>query len=151
MVSTKDTHRFCLKKAKLGIKNYENNEKEMAVSHNLAGGDIEMRKILIVGILTIALITAIGLVSAGYGPGDGTCDGVGSGFVDENDDGVCDNWVDEDDDGINDNRQMDGAGNQYKYGEGQGLGKRYGSGDGLGHGGNGPHDGTGHGPGNCQD
>jgi len=59
--------------------------------------------------------------------------------------------VDEDDDGINDNRQMDGSGNQYKYGEGQGLGKRYGPGDGLGHGGNGPHDGTGYGPGNCQD
>ncbi len=127
----------------------------MAVPHNLPGGDKKMRKILIVGILTIALITTIGLVSAGYGPGDRTCDGnfngAESGFVDEDDDGVCDNWVDEDDDGINDNRPMDRSGNQHKYGNGQGLGKRYGPGDGTGHGGNGPHDGTGYGPGNCQD
>ena len=116
-------------------------EKQRTVAHNLSGGDNKMRKILIVGILTIALITAIGLVSAGYGSGDGTCNGdcSGSGFVDENGDDICDNWVDEDDDGMNDNRPMDGSGKQYKHGHGQGLGKRYGSG------------GTCDGSGNCQE
>ena len=104
----------------------------MVVPHGLSGGDNEMRKILIIGILAIALITAIGLVNAGYGPNDGDCDGSGPGFIDEDGDGVCDNWVDEDNDGMNDNCPMDGSGNQYKYGHGQGLGKRYG-------------------PGNCQD
>ena len=120
----------------------------MAVARNLSGGDNKMRKILIVGILTIALITTIGLVSAGYGLGDGT---AGSKFVDEDGDGICDNWVDEDDDGMNDNQPMDGSGNQHKYGNEQRLGKRYGPSDGTGNSGNGPHDGTGCGPGNCQD
>ena len=96
----------------------------MAVSQGLSGGDKEVRKILIVGILTIALIAAIGLVNAGYGPNDGDCDGSGSGFIDEDGDGVCDNWIDEDNDGRNDNCPMDGSGNQYKYGQGQCLGKR---------------------------
>ena len=105
-----------------------------------------MRKILIVGILTIALIATIGLVSAGYGSGDGTCDGTGSKFVDENEDGVCDNFIDEDGDGINDNCGGYGMRNGYHNGGGG-----YGPGDGTGNGGNGPHDGTtGYGPGNCQ-
>ena len=46
---------------------------------------------------------------------------------------------------------MDGSGNQHKYGSGQGLGKRYGPDDGIDNSDNGPHDGTGYGPGNCQD
>ncbi|MCK4348034.1 MAG: hypothetical protein KAW47_05395 [Thermoplasmatales archaeon] len=106
-----------------------------------------MRKILIVGILTIALIATIGLVSAGYGSGDGTCDGARSEFVDEDGDGVCDNFIDEDGDGINDNCGGYGMRNGYHHNGGGG----YGPGDGTGNGGNGPHDGTGYGPGNCQE
>jgi len=116
----------------------------MAVACNLSGGDNEMRKILIAGILTIALITTIGLVSAGYGPGDG--DEIG--FIDEDDDGICDNFVDEDGDGINDNCGGTGLDVRNRY---RNDGDGYGPGDGKGNKGNGPKDGTGYGPGNCQD
>ena len=105
----------------------KNNEKQRTVTHNLSGGDNKMRKILIIGIITIALITAIGLVSAGYGSGDGTCDGgcsgSGSEFVDEDGDGVCDNFIDKDGDGVNNN--CDGTGN--------GMHKRYRNGGGTGY------------------
>ena len=144
-----------MKKSKTRKHKYEKNDGKMAVAHDLAGGDSEMRKILIIGVLAVILITVIGLVSAGYGPSDGTCDGknngAGSDFIDEDGDGVCDNWVDENDDGINDNRLMDGSGNQYKYGNGQDLGKHCGPGDGTGYKGNGPHYGNGYGPGSCQE
>ena len=127
----------------------------MAVAHDLPGGDNKMRKILTVGVLAVILIAVIGLVSAGYGPGSGTCDGSKnsdrSDFIDEDGDGVCDNWVDENDDGLNDNRLMDGSGNQYKHGNGQGFGKHYGTGDGMGNCENGPYYGNGYGPGNCQE
>jgi len=151
MVSTRDTIRFCFEKSKTRKHGYG---KEMAVAHYLAGGDNEMRKILVIGGLAVILITVIGLVSAGYGPGSGACDSennsIGSDFIDEDDDGVCDNWVDDDDDGINDNRLMDGSGNQYKNGNEQGFGKHYGPGDCTGSCANGPHYGNGYGPGNCQ-
>ena len=102
-----------------------------------------MRKYLFVSIGIVALIAAIGLVTAGYGPGDGECDKQS--FVDEDGDGVCDDWVDVDDDGINDN--CDRSGRLYKNSEGQG--KRYGKGDGTGNTGFGPCDGSGFGQGNC--
>ena len=85
-----------------------------------------MRKIIIVGILTITLIAVIGLVNAGYGPNNDNCDGSKSGFIDEDGDGVCDNWVDEDNDGKCDNCPMDGSGRQCKCGQGQFLGNRNG-------------------------
>jgi len=125
----------------------KNNEKQRTVARNLSGGDHKMRKILIVGVLAFALVATIGLVSAGYGSGDGTCDGAGSEFVDEDGDGVCDNFVDEDGDGINDNCGGTGLGAHNRYRNGGG----YGPGDGTGNKGNGPKDGTGYGPGNCCD
>ena len=102
-----------------------------------------MRKYLFVTIGIVALIAAIGLVTAGYGSGDRECDQQS--FVDEDGDGVCDNWVDVDDDGINDN--CGGSGRLYKNGGGQG--KRCGPGDGTGNNGFGPRDGSGFGLGNC--
>ena len=99
---------------------------KMAVSHELSGDDNEMRKIIIIGILTIVLIAVIGLVNAGYRPNNDNGDGSKFGFIDEDGDGICDNWIDEDNDGKNDNCPMDGSGKQYKYGQGQFLGKRNG-------------------------
>ena len=129
----------------------KNNEKQRTVARKLSGGDHKMRKILIVGVLAFALVATIGLVSAGYGSGDGTCDGdcdgAGSEFVDEDGDGICDNFVDEDGDGINDNCGGTGLGAHNRYRNGGG----YGPGDGKGNKGNGPKDGTGYGPGNCCD
>jgi len=101
-----------------------------------------MKKYVIAIIGLVAIVAAVGLVSAGYGPGaaersqlnfvdedgDGACDNM----IDENNDGVCDNMIDEDGDGLPD-RPMDGSGHQYKRGGMQGLG---------------PRDGTGFGPGN---
>jgi hypothetical protein len=100
-----------------------------------------MRKYVIVLIGLVAIMTAIGFVTAGYGAGDGECDQQS--FIDEDGDGVCDNWIDADGDGINDNCLMDGSGNQYRYGKQQGNG--YCSGDGSVYKGFGPRDGTGFG------
>jgi hypothetical protein len=118
-------------------------KKQRTVARNLSGGDHKMRKILIAGVLAFALVATIGLVSAGYGSGDGD----GPGFIDENDDGICDNFADEDGDGINDNCDGTGLGAHNRYRNGGG----YGPGDGKGNKGNGPKDGTGYGPGNCCD
>jgi len=118
-------------------------KKQRTVARNLSGGDHKMRKILIVGILAFALVATIGLVSAGYGSGDGD----GTGFIDEDGDGICDNFVDEDGDGINDNCDGTGLGTHNRYRNGGG----YGPGDGKDNKGNGPKDGTGYGPGNCCD
>ena len=106
-----------------------------------------MRKYVIAIIGLVALIATIGLVTAGYGPGDGECER--DSFIDEDGDGICDNWSDVDGDGVNDNCQMVGSGNQYRYSGEQS--NRYGPGNGLGHSGMGPRDGTGYGPGkgNC--
>jgi hypothetical protein len=106
-----------------------------------------MRKYLFVSIGIVAFIAAIGLVTAGYGSGNGECDQQS--FVDDDGDGVCDNWVDVDEDGVNDN--CDGSGRLYKNSGGQGKG--YGPGDGTGYHGNCPRDGSGFGPGycNCQE
>ena len=103
-----------------------------------------MRKYVIAIIGLVAFIATIGLVTAGYGPGNGECEQKS--FIDENGDGVCDNWDDVDEDGVNDNRLMDGSGNQYRYSSEQG--KRYGPGYGLGHNRLGSLDGKGYGPGN---
>lgn len=106
-----------------------------------------MRKYVIAIIGLVALIATIGLVTAGYGPGNGECERET--FIDEDGDGICDNWDDVDGDGVNDNGLMDGLGNQYRYSDQQS--KRYGPGNGLGHCGVGPRDGTGFGScnGNC--
>ena len=103
-----------------------------------------MKKYVYAVIGLVAFIATIGLVTASYGSGNGTCDQQS--FVDEDGDGVCDNWVDVDEDGINDNCLHECAGNQYRRGSQQGKG--YGPGDGIGHKGMGPRDGTGFGPGN---
>lgn len=103
-----------------------------------------MRKYVIAILGLVALIATIGLVTAGYGPGNGEC--KRELFIDEDGDGVCDNWEDVDGDGVNDNCLMDGSVNQYRFGGEQA--KRYGPGYGFGHSGNGPRDGTGFGPGN---
>jgi len=92
-----------------------------------------MKKIVIAAIGLVAIVAAVGLVSAGYGPGAEEKQYLGENFIDEDDDGMCDNWVDEDGDGMNDLRPMDGTGHQHKRGGMQGLG---------------PRDGTGFGPGN---
>ena len=97
----------------------------------------------------VAFIATIGLVTASYGSGNGTC--KQQSFFDEDGDGVCDNWVDVDEDGANDNCLKDETGNLYRYGSQQGKG--YGPGNGTGYKGIGPRDGTGYGPcngGNCQ-
>ena len=107
-----------------------------------------MKKYVYAIIGLVAFIATIGLVTASYGSGNGTCDQQS--FVDEDGDGVCDNWVDEDGDGVNDNCLEDGTGNQYRY-RGQ-QSKGYGLGDGTGHKGFGLCGGMGYGPGNgdCQ-
>ena len=89
-----------------------------------------MRTYIIAVIGLVAILATIGLVTAGYGPGNETCDQQS--FVDEDGDGVCDNWVDADGDGINDNRLMDGSGHQYRYGRQQGKGSGPGNGSGFG-------------------
>ena len=102
-----------------------------------------MRKYLIVLIGFVATIAIIGLVTAGYGNGDGQCDQQS--FVDQDGDGVCDNYVDVDEDGMNDNceeseRQYQHAGSQVK---------RYGLGYERGNKGIGPCDSSGFRSGNC--
>jgi hypothetical protein len=103
-----------------------------------------MKKYVIAIIGLVALIATIGLVTAGYGPGNGEFERES--FIDEDGDGICDNLTDADEDGVKDNSLMDGSGNQYRYGVEQV--KRYGSGNGLGRSGIGPQDGSGYGPGN---
>ena len=103
-----------------------------------------MKKIVIAAIGLVAIMAAVGLVSAGFGPGaterpqenfvDEDDNGICDNMIDEDNDGVCDNWVDEDDDGINDNRPMDGTGNQYRRGGGKGLRSQDGSGFRVGNG-----------------
>jgi hypothetical protein len=91
-----------------------------------------MKKFVIAAIGLVAIVAAVGLVSAGYGPD--AAERSQENFVDADEDGVCDNMVDEDGNGVNDNRQMNG--------------KCYGPGDGTGNAGVGPKDGSGYGLGN---
>jgi len=93
-----------------------------------------MKKYVIVAIGLVAIVAAVGLVSAGYGPSAADKQCLGDDFIDENSDGICDNFIDEDGDGMNDLRQMDGSGHQYKRGGMQRLGLRDGTGFGPGNG-----------------
>jgi hypothetical protein len=105
-----------------------------------------MKTYVIAAIGMVAILAAVGLVSAGYG--SGACEKQkNKNFIDVDGDGICDNWVDEDGDGMNDLRPLDGTGNQYKYGAKHMKGSGYGPRDGTGHKGLGPRDGTGFGPG----
>ena len=106
-----------------------------------------MKKYVIAAIGLVAIIATMGLVSAGYGSGDCEQQHISDSYVDADNDGVCDNFIDEDGDGMNDARLMDGSGNQYKYGAGLMQGSGYGARDGTGFKGQGPHDGSGFGPG----
>ena len=91
-----------------------------------------MKTYIIAAIGLVAIVAAVGLVSAGYGPGTGE-ERLNKNFVDADDDGICDNWIDGNGDGMNDLQPMDGTGHQYRYGAGSMNGQ-----------GNGPHDGTGY-------
>jgi len=89
-----------------------------------------MRTYVIAVIGLVAILATIGLVTAGYGSGNGPCDQES--FIDEDGDGVCDNWVGANGDGMNDLRPMDGSGYQYRYGRQQEKSLCSGNGSGFG-------------------